>query len=270
MIERLNEGIEMTRLLATIQRTLLALVLGLLMVSPSHALFLQADWWDPTKPGVGPNRYAYSHGDPVNFSDPSGHQTDTDDDDIDDVTGAPIGDLDREIQRPTLDFGPATWAGAGAGRIAAPQPSTAAPRATTSTAQPSVAGVQPTAPARTGASRPATQEPKTETGMPLGDFIGRVREALQRTGNFNVGTATRAQADEMGRAFVGPGARPTTNGTGITSETTGRSYRGPADKPNAPAGLAPTGVQANMTRTEPVPGKGTPVQVGNAHIDIVD
>lgn len=40
---------------------------------PKLGLFTQGDWWDPTIPGVGPNRYAYSHGDPVNFSDPNGH-----------------------------------------------------------------------------------------------------------------------------------------------------------------------------------------------------
>ena len=42
---------------------------------PALGLFTQGDWWDPTMPGVGTNRYAYSHGDPVNFSDPNGHST---------------------------------------------------------------------------------------------------------------------------------------------------------------------------------------------------
>ena len=40
---------------------------------PKLGLFTQGDWWDPTVPGVGTNRYAYSHGDPVNFADPNGH-----------------------------------------------------------------------------------------------------------------------------------------------------------------------------------------------------
>ena len=31
------------------------------------------DWWDPTLPGVGTNRYAYAANDPINKSDPNGH-----------------------------------------------------------------------------------------------------------------------------------------------------------------------------------------------------
>jgi hypothetical protein len=37
-------------------------------------MFLQPDWWEVTKPGVGTNRYAYSFGDPVNKMDPGGNQ----------------------------------------------------------------------------------------------------------------------------------------------------------------------------------------------------
>ncbi len=40
---------------------------------PVLARFLQPDWWDPTDPAVGTNRYAYSLNDPVNKSDPNGH-----------------------------------------------------------------------------------------------------------------------------------------------------------------------------------------------------
>lgn len=35
--------------------------------------FISPDDWDPTKPGVGTNRYAYAQNDPVNKSDPNGH-----------------------------------------------------------------------------------------------------------------------------------------------------------------------------------------------------
>jgi RHS repeat-associated protein len=35
--------------------------------------FLSPDWWDPTAPSVGTNRYAYSANDPINTSDPGGH-----------------------------------------------------------------------------------------------------------------------------------------------------------------------------------------------------
>ncbi len=40
---------------------------------PVLARFIQPDWWDPTDPAVGTNRYAYSLNDPVNKSDPNGH-----------------------------------------------------------------------------------------------------------------------------------------------------------------------------------------------------
>ena len=36
--------------------------------------FLSPDWWDPSDPGVGTDRYGYSLGDPVNKSDPNGHE----------------------------------------------------------------------------------------------------------------------------------------------------------------------------------------------------
>ena len=41
---------------------------------PALGRFIQPDWWEVTEPGVGTNRYAYSFNDPVNLSDPNGHQ----------------------------------------------------------------------------------------------------------------------------------------------------------------------------------------------------
>ena len=38
-------------------------------------MFIQPDWFEVTKAGVGTNRYAYSGNDPVNGSDPSGNYT---------------------------------------------------------------------------------------------------------------------------------------------------------------------------------------------------
>jgi RHS repeat-associated protein len=40
---------------------------------PVIAKFVSPDWWDPDKPGVGTNRYAYADNDPVNKADNSGH-----------------------------------------------------------------------------------------------------------------------------------------------------------------------------------------------------
>ena len=42
---------------------------------PKLGMFVQPDWWEVTKEGVGTNRYSYSFGDPVNGRDPTGHTT---------------------------------------------------------------------------------------------------------------------------------------------------------------------------------------------------
>ena len=59
-------------------RVLQKFVLTMLLTvfaSQASAMFIQADWFDPTEPGVGTNRYSYSHNDPINLSDPSGNST---------------------------------------------------------------------------------------------------------------------------------------------------------------------------------------------------
>lgn len=40
---------------------------------PELARFISPDWYDPTKPGVGTNRYAYCGNNPTNCSDPGGN-----------------------------------------------------------------------------------------------------------------------------------------------------------------------------------------------------
>jgi RHS repeat-associated protein len=40
---------------------------------PALGMFLQPDWWEVTKAGVGTNRYSYSFNDPVNLSDANGN-----------------------------------------------------------------------------------------------------------------------------------------------------------------------------------------------------
>jgi len=44
-----------------------------IFASQASAMFIQPDWLDPTQPGVGTNRYAYSGNDPINRLDPSGN-----------------------------------------------------------------------------------------------------------------------------------------------------------------------------------------------------
>ena len=45
---------------------------------PALGLFLQPDWFEVTKPGVGTNRFSYSFNDPINRLDPNGNQDATD------------------------------------------------------------------------------------------------------------------------------------------------------------------------------------------------
>ncbi|CAN7455504.1 RHS repeat-associated core domain-containing protein [Rhizobium sp. LjRoot254] len=73
---------------------LMACVVGVSFGQAANGRFISPDDWDPTKPGVGTNRYAYSENDPINKSDPNGH-----------IAGAP------DIQS-TQDLG---WFGAIAG-----------------------------------------------------------------------------------------------------------------------------------------------------------
>jgi len=56
--------------------------------SQASAMFIQPDWFDPTQPGVGTNRYAYSGNDPINRSDPNGNWFG-----VDDAFTGPIDEL---------------------------------------------------------------------------------------------------------------------------------------------------------------------------------
>ena len=60
----------MTRILKHLIATLLCLSM---LATSASAMFIQPDWFEPTEPGVGTNRYSYSANDPVNLMDPNGN-----------------------------------------------------------------------------------------------------------------------------------------------------------------------------------------------------
>lgn len=57
----------------TILKKLLLSLTFALFATQTPAMFIQPDWLDPTEPGVGTNRYAYSNNDPINNVDPNGN-----------------------------------------------------------------------------------------------------------------------------------------------------------------------------------------------------
>ena len=112
-----------------VPRLIICLCLILSGLTAANARFISPDDWDPTLPGVGTNRYAYSQNDPVNKSDPNGHQGmghnggppwdgDDDDDNIPDEMDPHPNFDDRQIIRidPNLN-GLAGLATVGAGAV---------------------------------------------------------------------------------------------------------------------------------------------------------
>ncbi len=81
--------------------------------------------------------------------------------------------------------------------------------------------------------------------------------------NFSVGMGTAADADRLGKIWVGDGARLLTDGKGLVSADGTRVYRFPAYKPNTPQNLNPTGLQANFETLKD--GK----RVYNGHMGII-
>jgi len=104
----------------------------------------------------------------------------------------------------------------------------------------------------------------TAVTVNAGKEIGILRDAAKGKGNFNLGSGTRTEADKLGRAWVGDGARISSDGKTLVSKDGLKVFRPPSAKPNSPH--ATTGVQANFERKIEVGGR----PISNGHLDIVD
>ena len=93
-----------------------------------------------------------------------------------------------------------------------------------------------------------------------------LRGSVTSNPNFRIGTGTAADADRLGRIFVGDGARPTSNGGLISADGT-RVYRPPAPK-SSPQRFNPTGVQANFEVLTINPITGRSSVLSNGHLVI--
>lgn len=98
----------------------------------------------------------------------------------------------------------------------------------------------------------------------LARYSGTLRAALVGKGNFGIGRGTRAEADLLGKAWVGPKGRLTSDSQAYISHDELRRYRPPAIKRNSPE--ARTGSQANFERRDTSNGNWT----HNGHYDIID
>lgn len=95
-----------------------------------------------------------------------------------------------------------------------------------------------------------------------------------RRGNFSVkGTnkglaeVNSAEADYLGKAFVGDGFKTSSDGLLISKDGT-RLYRPPTAKPNSP--FSQTGIQANFQTRQFNETTGKWEHINNGHIDIRD
>ena len=84
--------------------------------------------------------------------------------------------------------------------------------------------------------------------------------------NFGIGNGTRAEADQLGKIWVGDGARPTSGGGWISADGT-RAYRPPSEKRNS--SHAATGTQANFETLQPN-SRGKMEVIKNGHLNILD
>jgi hypothetical protein len=98
-------------------------------------------------------------------------------------------------------------------------------------------------------------------GLTLSEKMGLLRTTATRKGNFGMGSMTRAEADELGRAWVGDGCRVASDGKTLVSSDGRYTYRPPSYKPRLGR------YQANFEWKQP---DLTSRPLGNGHVDITD
>ncbi len=104
---------------------------------------------------------------------------------------------------------------------------------------------------------------KTSKGEKIKALQKKLKSNANRKAGYSLGSGTRAQADKLGKAFVGPGAKVSKNGKALVSKDGLRVYRSPSRKPNS--SQAKTGTQANFMRLN----KAGKVK-NNGHLNIAD
>ena len=95
-----------------------------------------------------------------------------------------------------------------------------------------------------------------------GKDVGILRDASRGKGNFGLGTGTKAEADKLGKAWVGDGYKVASDGKTLVSKDGLKQYRPPSYKPNLDK------TQANFEQR--FPGQKSKQWQSNGHLDITD
>lgn len=100
----------------------------------------------------------------------------------------------------------------------------------------------------------------TDSTENIAKVSGQLVDATKGKGNFGIGTATAAEAETMGKAWVGNGYKVASDGKTLISADGLRQFRPPSFKPRL------NKIQANFERR--FPGQATKRWQANAHLDI--
>lgn len=85
--------------------------------------------------------------------------------------------------------------------------------------------------------------------------------------NFSIGSGTAAEADQLGKLWVGDGAKMTSDGSGWISADGTRVYRMPSQKDSS---FATTGTQASFETYTVNSITGQRVKIGNGHLNVTN